>query len=617
MATKLDISQLDFDGIKDNLKTFLSQQDEFIDYDFEGSGMNILLDTLAYNTHYLAYNANMLANEMYLDSADQRTSVVSLAKQVGYTPRSASASQATIDVVVNDGSGSSITMSRGTKFTTTVDGTNYSFVNNADISVSPSDGVYKFSNLVIYEGTYLNYKYTANTTDTEQRFVIPNDNVDTTTLTVKVQESSTDSTTNTYTLASGITNLDSSSKVYFLQEIENGRFEVYFGDGVLGEAIADGNIVILDYITCNRDEPNGATSFTLSGTVGGFANVTITTVGNAAGGNDPETIKSIKYNAPRDYSAQDRAVTADDYKVLVKSLYANAQSVQVYGGEDAAVPDYGKVYISIKAKSGSNLTEVTKVSLVRSLKSFAVASVTPVIIDPETTFITLTTTFKYDSSLTTKDISTLQTNVSDAISLYNTDTLENFTGMFRYSAVGQVIDGADTSILSNITKIKMYKYITPTLNSGLKYTLSFNNAFYNPHSGHNASAGGIVSSTGFKISGDDTNEHFLDDDGAGNVRTYYLSGTTRIYTDSSYGTIDYTTGEIILTSANITSVSNVDGATSTQVRVTVTPSSNDIVPVRNQVLSIDTANSSITGSVDTIESGSSQAGTSYTTTSSY
>ena len=617
MATKLDISQLDFDGIKDNLKTFLSQQDEFIDYDFEGSGMNILLDTLAYNTHYLAYNANMLANEMYLDSADQRTSVVSLAKQVGYTPRSASASQATIDVVVNDGSGSSITMSRGTKFTTTVDGTNYSFVNNADISVSPSDGVYKFSNLVIYEGTYLNYKYTANTTDTEQRFVIPNDNVDTTTLTVKVQESSTDSTTNTYTLASGITNLDSTSKVYFLQEIENGRFEVYFGDGVLGQSVADGNIVILDYITCNRDEPNGATSFTLSGTVGGFANVTITTVGNAAGGNDPETIKSIKYNAPRDYSAQDRAVTADDYKVLVKSLYANAQSVQVYGGEDAAVPDYGKVYISIKAKSGSNLTEVTKVSLVRSLKSFAVASVTPVIIDPETTFITLTTTFKYDSSLTTKDISTLQTNVSDAISLYNTDTLENFTGMFRYSAVGQVIDGADTSILSNITKIKMYKYITPTLNSGLKYTLSFNNAFYNPHSGHNASAGGIVSSTGFKISGDDTNEHFLDDDGAGNVRTYYLSGTTRIYTDSSYGTIDYTTGEIILTSANITSVSNVDGATSTQVRVTVTPNSNDVVPVRNQVLSIDTANSSITGSVDTIESGSSQAGTSYTTTSSY
>ena len=618
MATKLDISQLDFDGIKDNLKTFLSQQDEFVDYDFQGSGMNILLDVLAYNTHYLGYNANMLANEMYLDSADQRSSVVSLAKQVGYTPKSAVSSTATIDVVVNNGSGSSITMSRGTKFTTTVDGTNYSFVNNADVSISPIDGVYKFSNLDIYEGTYLNYKYTANTTDTDQRFIIPNDNVDTTTLTVKVQESSSDSTTNTYTLATGITALDSTSKVYFLQEVENGRFEVYFGDGVLGEAIADGNIVILDYITCNRDESNGATSFTLSGTVGGFSNVTITTVGNAANGSGPESIKSIKYNAPRDYTAQDRAVTAEDYKVLVKSLYANAQSVQVYGGEDAAVPDYGKVYISIKAKSGSNLTEVTKESLVKSLKSFAVASVTPVIIDPETTFITLTTTFKYDSSLTTKDVSTLQTNVLNAISNYNEDTLENFTGMFRYSTVGQVIDSADTSILSNITKVKMYKNITPTLSSGLKYTLSFNNAFFNPHSGHNSDAGGIVSSTGFKINDDSsTNEHFLDDDGAGNIRVYYLSGTTRIYTSSSFGTINYTTGEIILTSANITSISNVDGAVSTVIRVTVTPDSNDIVPVRNQVLEIDTANSSFTGSVDEIESGSSQAGTGYTTTSSY
>ena len=618
MATKLDISQLDFDGIKDNLKTFLSQQNEFTDYDFEGSGMNILLDVLAYNTHYLGYNANMMANEMYLDSADQRSSVVSLAKQVGYTPRSASASTATIDVVVNNASGASLTMSRGTKFTTTVDGTNYSFVSNADVSISPADGVYKFSNLVVYEGTYLNYKYTANTSDTDQRFIIPNDNVDTTTLTVKIQESSSDSTTNSYKLASGITNIDSTSKVYFLQEIENGRYEVYFGDGVLGQAIADGNIVILDYITCNQDEANSASSFTLSGTVGGFSNVTITTIGAAAGGDAPETIKSIKYNAPRDYTAQDRAVTADDYKVLVKSLYANAQSVQVYGGEDAATPDYGKVYISIKAKSGSNLTEVTKTSLVQNLKSFAVASVTPVIIDPETTFIILETTFKYDSSSTTKDISTIETNVLDAISAYNTSTLEDFTGMFRYSAVTKTIDEAESSILSNITKVKMYKNITPTLNSGLKYTLSFNNAFYNPHSGHNTNAGGVVSSTGFKINNDSSaNEHFLDDDGAGNIRVYYLNGTVRVYTSSTFGTIDYTTGELILTSAHITSISNVDGAASTIVRVTVLPDSNDIVPVRNQVLSIDTANSTITGSVDTIESGSSQAGTSYTTTSSY
>jgi hypothetical protein len=618
MATKLEISELDFDGIKQNLKTFLSQQDEFTDYDFEGSGMSVLLDTLAYNTHYLAYNANMLANEMFIDSADLRSSVVSKAKQVGYTPTSTTASTAVIDVLVNNASGSSITMSRGTKFTTTVDGQSFTFVNNADLSITPIDNVYKFSSIEIKEGSYLNFKYTASSSDIDQRFIIPNDNVDTTTLTVKVQESSSDTTTNTYTLATGITGLDSTSKVFFLQEVEGGRYEVYFGDSVLGKAIADGNIVILDYITCNRDAPNGASTFTLSGSIGGFSSATITTINNANNGTGPESINSIKYNAPRDYSTQDRAVTAEDYKVLVKSIYANAQAVQVYGGEDAAVPDYGKVYISIKAKSGSNLTETTKNSIVQSLKSYTVASVTPVIINPETTFITLIVNFKYNSGATTKDVSTLQTSVSNAITGYNNDTLENFTGMFRYSKLLETVNDADTSILSNITTVKMYKYITPTLNEALKYTLSFNNAFYNPHSGHNSTGGGIVSSSGFKITNDSSaSEHFLDDDGAGNVRVYYLSGTTRVYTSSTYGTVDYATGEIILTSAHLTSISNVDGVASTQVRVFAIPSSNDIVPVRNQVLEIDTANSTITGEVDGIESGGSQAGTTYTTTSSY
>ena len=618
MATKLEISELDFDGIKSNLKTFLSQQNEFTDYDFEGSGMSVLLDVLAYNTHYLGYNANMLANEMYLDSADLRSSVVSLAKQVGYTPTSCTSSTATLTVLVNDATGASLTMSRGTKFTTTVDGQSYSFVNNADVSITPVSGVYQFNNLSIHEGSYLNYKYTANTSDIDQRFIIPNDSVDTATLTVKVQESSSNAITNTYKLATGITSIDSTSKVYFLQEVEGGRFEVYFGDGVTGKAIADGNIVILDYINCNRDAPNGATTFALSGTIGGFSSATITTDSNASGGTGLESIASIKYNAPRDYSAQDRAVTAEDYKTLVKSLYANAQSVQVYGGEDAETPDYGKVYISIKAKSGSNLTVSTKESLVTNLKTYAVASVTPVIIDPETTYITLVVNFKYDSGRTTKDVTTLQTNVLSKVASYNNNELEDFTGMFRYSKLIEAVNDADVSILSNITTVRMYKYFTPTLNSGIKYTLSYNNALYNPHSGHNSSGGGVISSSGFKVNNDSSlNEHFLDDDGAGNLRLYYLSGSTRQYTDSTYGTVDYATGEVVLTSAHITSISNVDGATSTQVRVFATPSSNDVVPVRNQVLSIDTSNSTITGEVDGIVSGSSQAGTSYTTTSSY
>ena len=618
MATKLEISELDFDGIKDNLKTFLTQQDEFRDYDFEGSGMSVLLDILAYNTHYLGFNANMLANEMYLDSADLRASVVSLAKQVGYTPKSSVSPIANIDVVVNGATASSLTMVRGTKFTSTVNGTSYSFVNNADVSIIPANGVYTFSSLDIYEGVYLNYKYTASIADIDQRFIIPNDSVDTSTLTVKVQNSSSDSITNTYQLVDGITGLDSTSKVYFLQEVENGRYEVYFGDGVLGKKIEDGNIIILDYIVTNRNEANGASVFTLNGTIGGLSDVTITTNINASNGADAESISSIKYNAPRDYTAQDRAVTAEDYKVLVKGLYANAQAVQVYGGEDADPVAFGKVYISIKAKSGSNLTTLTKESIVQSLKSYAVASVTPVVIDPETTFLTLTTNFKYNSNLTTKAKSTLETNVLNTIISYNNETLENFTGMYRHSALTGLIDNTDTSILSNITKVKLYKYITPTLNEGLKYTLNFNNAFFNPHSGHNSSAGGIVSSTGFKINDDlSLNEHFLDDDGAGNLRVYYLSGTTRIYTSSAYGTVNYTTGQIVLTSAHITSISNVDGVASTQVRIFATPDSNDIIPVRNQILEIDTANSSVSGGADEIESGSSQAGTSYTTTSSY
>ena len=618
MATKLEISELDFDAIKANLKAFLSQQDEFTDYNFEGSGMSVILDLLAYNTHYLGFNANMLANEMFLDSADLRASVVSLAKAVGYTPSSASSAVANIDLVVNGATASSLTMVRGTKFTSTVDGTSYSFVNNADVSIIPADGVYTFSNLDIYEGTYLNYKYTTNTADIDLRYIIPNDDVDTNTLTVKVQNSSSDSITNVYTLANGITALDSTSKVYFLQEVENGRYEIYFGDGVLGKKVEDGNIIILDYIVTNRGAANGASVFTLNGTIGGLSDVTITTNSNANNGAGPESIASIKYNAPRDYTAQDRAVTAEDYKVLVKSLYANAQAVQVYGGEDAEPVAFGKVYISIKAKSGSNLTTVTKTSIVQSLKSYAVASVTPVIIDPETTYLTVTTNFKYNSGLTTKAKSTLETNVLDTIGIYNQETLENFTGMFRHSALTGLIDATDSSILSNVTNIKMYKYITPTLNEGLKYTLSFNNAFYNPHSGHNSSAGGIVSSTGFKINDDlSLNEHFLDDDGAGNLRVYYLNGTVRVYTSSAYGTVNYTTGQIVLTSAHITSISNVDGVVSTQVRIFSTPNSNDIVPVRNQVLEIDTVNSSVSGGIDEIESGSSQAGTSYTTTSSY
>jgi len=422
-SNKLKISDLDFEQIKSNLKKFLQSQSEFQDYDFEGSGFAILLDLLAYNTHYLSFNANMLANEMYLDSADIRKNVVSLAKMLGYTPTSAKSPTASIDIKVNNGTGTSITMAKGTVFTTSVDGTSYQFVTNATHTTTPVNGVYQFSNIPIYEGTLTTFRYTKNTSDPDQRFILPSDRIDTSTLKVQVQNSSTDVTTSTYTKASGLIELGSTSKVYFLQEVESGRFEISFGDGILGQSLSDGNIIILEYIVTNKTEANNASTFSLSGTIGGFNDVTITTVSNAQGGAEPQTKESIRYNAPLQYARQDRAVTTTDYETLVKELYPNAQSVSAWGGEDDETPVYGAVKIAIKAASGSTLTNTTKESIITQLRKYNVASVRPEIVDPETTQILLTSTVKFDENSTTKSAATLKSEITTALNNYNTANL--------------------------------------------------------------------------------------------------------------------------------------------------------------------------------------------------
>jgi hypothetical protein len=615
-SNKLEVSDFDFDDIKTNLKTFLRSQSEFQDYDFEGSGFAILLDILAYNTHYLGFNANMLANEMYLDSADIRKNIISLAKMLGYTPSSVRTPTASIDILVGDGSGSSITMTKGTAFTTTIDGTTYQFINNADVVTTPVNGIYRFSNVTIYEGTLVTFRYTVDTTDTDQRFIIPSSLVDTSTLIVKVQNSSTDTTTNTYTLATGLATVQSTSKVYFLQEVEDGKFEVYFGDNVIGSSLSNGNIVILEYIVTNVEAANGASTFTASTTIGGFSNLTITTNSNAQGGTPAETKESVRFNAPLQYSAQNRAVTTSDYESLVQSIYPNALSISAWGGEDDETPVYGTVKIAIKAASGSTLTTATKQSIVTQLKKYNVASVTPVIVDPETTSILLTSTVKYDEKLTTKTATTLKSDIVSILTNYNTATLQKFDGVFRYSKVTSLIDNTDTSIVSNITTIKIRKNFTPILNTSSRYDIYFRNSLYNPVSGYNSVNGGILESTGFKISGDSTNIFYLDDDGAGNIRRYRLVGSVRTYVNNTQGTINYTTGQITVTSLNISSIQNIRGSASTVVELTVVPKSNDIVPVRDQILEIDTANSLITVEADTFVGGSSDAGIGYTTASS-
>ena len=613
---KLEISELDFDAIKANLKTFLQSQTQFQDYDFEGSGLSILLDVLSYNTHYLSYIANMSTNEMYLDSADIRKNIVSLAKMLGYTPTSPRTPRAQIDVVLNNATGSSVTMQKGTVFTTTVDKVDYEYVTNADITITPENGVYKFNNVPLYEGTLVTFKYTFDSNDNDMKFEIPSDRADTSTLKVTVQNSNTDTTQTVYSLAGGYNDVSSDSKVYFIQEGSENKYEVYFGDGVTGKKLEDGNVIILEYIVTNTVKSNGASKFSLSGNIGGFTNVTISTDSNSSGGANAETNESIKFNAPLQYAAQDRAVTSTDYETLVKSIYPNALSVSAWGGEDDETPQYGVVNISIKAKSGTVLSDTSKADIVTQLKPYNVASVRPVIKDPETTSVLITSNVKYDAKATAKTADTIKADVIDSLTTYNASTLQRFDSVFRYSKVTGLIDSADTSILSNITTVKIRKDFQPIISTSSKYNIYFRNALYNPHSGHLSSEGGILSSSGFKVDGN-TNECFFDDDGAGNVRLYYLSGGVKTYLNSTQGTVDYSTGAITLNSMNIVSISNIDGAASTVIKLTVVPSSNDVVPVRDQIVEMDIANSRITVTADSFVGGSAEAGVGYTTTSSY
>ena len=619
---KMQITELDFDNIKSNLKTYMKGQSTFTDYDFEGSGLSVLLDVLAYNTHYNAFMANMAANEMFLDTAVKRNSVTSHAKTLGYTPTSVKAPVAYVDVTVNDANTASITMNAGHAFSTTISGTTYQFVNTTARILQPTAGVYTYSNIPIYEGTWVTTKFTKDSTDADQRFIIPNANVDISTLSVTIQTSSSDTTLTTYTKANNLVEVKSTTSAFFIQETIDAEWEVYFGDGIVGSSLIDGNIIILSYVVTNGDDANGANAFTSTSTIGGFSNISVATQTAAADGGAAEGLDAIKYNAPFSYAAQNRTVTAADYKAIIPQLYSNVKAIAVWGGEYNSPAVYGKVYVSILPNTGTVLTTSTKSSIVNLLTDYNVVSVTPVVIDLETTKVIPTVNFKYDANATSKTKEALATLVTAAINNYSTTSLEKFEQVFRYSPFTTLIDEADPAILSNITTIKMSKTFTPTLASALKYTINFSNNLYHPYDGYNkiltgVVAGGILSSSGFTITGD-ANTYYLEDDGSGLVNAYYISGTSKVYlTSGSVGTIDYTTGDVVLTKINIGSVGDVDGATSTAIRLTVQPASNDVVPVRNQILQIDSVNLSVTGASDTIAAGAGDAGVNYSTTATY
>ena len=431
MAVNSNVTELDFDQIKNGLKTYLSSQSKYNDYDFEGSGMSVLLDILAYNTHYNAMIAHLALNEAFLDSAQIRGNVVSHAKLLGYTPRSTSAASATINIVVNNPIGTPIpitlTLNRGTKLTSIIDGKEFGFiVIESRLAVyNSSTNTFTFENVIIKQGTFKSLNYRFDKYNLNQKFVIPDEYIDTTTLRVRIRENDNSTSYTMYTLFGSLVDIGSASKVYFLQENSNGKYEIYFGDGVIGYTPQTDNIVELEYVYTSEDIANGARTFAFSGDIEGNSDITINTASTSTGGAERENIESIRFNSPLTYITQNRAVTADDYRAIILREYADIEAISVWGGEDSNPPDYGKVYVSIKPKTGDVLDDTQKSYIIQNILSGKnVVSITPVIVDPEYTYIKLETFFKYNPNLTDLTKAELESSVRNIISTYNNNYLK-------------------------------------------------------------------------------------------------------------------------------------------------------------------------------------------------
>jgi hypothetical protein len=609
MATsnkKINVTTLDFDDIKTNLKTFLSGQTEFQDYDFEGSAMSVLMDVLAYNTHYNALYNNLTINEMFLDSARKRNSVVSISKMLGYTPRSATCSQAEITLTVTAPNSlvNTLSLPAGTPFTTTVENKNYTFYTFGSVIATSSTGVFTFNNLLINEGTPLNFNITVGS---NTRYIIPNANIDLSTLTVKIQDSSTSSVYTTFTRAETIVNVDSESKTYWVKEIDDGLYELTFGDGNLGVALQTGNVVHLNYYVSSLDAPNGARQFAYGGgTLISGATVTVTATSPAANGASPEDIDSIRFNAPRMYASQNRAVTPDDYKSIVYSLFSDAASISCWGGEDNNPPVYGKVYLCVKPKDADKLTTTQKSQLLASiLATRNVVSVQPVIVDPEYINIGVTTTIYYNEQATTKTASELASIVTNTINAYNVNELDRFDGVFRYSKLSKLIDNSDPSIVNNITTILLRRSLTPRYNVSAQYLINLINPILS--SGQPEES---FKSTGFYILGNE-DIHYLDDDGVQHVRLFrYGTNGIKIIVNPTLGNIDYANGVIDIKNLNITGLANND------LEISIRPLSNDVVSALTQIANIAPEHLKVTAISDPTASGDLRGGYNYTFTSS-
>ena len=617
-SSQVNITDLDFDNIGNNLKEYLKGQQTLKDYNFEGSNISLLIDLLAYSSHVSAFNANMVASELFLDTAQIRKNVVSRAKEIGYVPTSATASMASIDLQVNNplvgGTiPTSLTLNRGHKFKTVFDGVSYPYILLESKTISPLNGVFKFEGLKLYQGTMNSDIFAYNGQTQNQRFPLTEELVDTSSITVTVE--STSGSTSAWTQSTDISAVDKDSKVWYVQENDQGQFEVYFGDGVISAEPLDGDTITISYLVTNEIHTEGAKVFTMTDAIAGNSDVTIVTNTASSGGKDKESIESIRFAASKFYTSQNRLVTVDDYKSKLQTLYPGADSIAVWGGEDNNPPQYGKIFISIKPSQNVNkLTTSEKILLRDKLRQLNMLTVRPELVDANIIDIIIDSNFKYNPRATTKTTSELETLVRAAIITHDSTYLSGFDSIFRHSVLANDIDSAESSILSNITTIKLRKTITPTLGQSKGYTVDFGsgNAFYNPHSGHNAHNGGIIVTTGFKVSGY-TDTYYFDDDGQGNLRRYSLSGSTRVYADSQAGTVDYSNGKITVNGVNILETINTDDT----IYFTVIPNSYDAVAYRSNLLDINTSLIKVTGATDTIASGDTSARVGNTSSSSY
>ena len=617
MATNLNVTELDFDQIKKNLKNYLKTQTEFSSHDFEGSGLSSLLDVLAYNTHYNAMAAHFALNEAFLDSAQIRGNIVTRAKLLGYIPRSVLAPKATVNITVdvsaeeNTNKPATLTLPRGAKLTTQVDGRNYRYIVLEEQVAVLSSNTYSFTNVIIAEGTRKKLLYRVDNDIENQKYQISDDDADTSTLRVLIQANESSTSYDNYTKFESLINVNSSSRVYYLQENSNEYFEVYFGDGVTGKKPLNNNIVTLDYVFTNGPDSNGANIFTMVDNIGGFATIAITTLQKADGGTVKETNESIRFNAPLTFTSQNRAVTSDDYRAIIQKEFTNIKSISTWGGEDNDPPDYGSIYISIRPLVNETLNDNEKTEIMNTiLKGKSVVSITPYIVDPNFTYLDLDVSFKYNPNLTDRSAVELTAVVRDTVSDYNFNELNKFDGVFRHSQLLKAIDNADPSIQNSNVRPYMFMNITPNkaaANKDNNFNLQFTAPFFNSGSSTNF----IITSTMWKYGGEEVYFGDIPISGSTNrqVMVYKVVSGENITVINNAGTIDVNAGTITLNNFIP------DEASADTIRITVVPDSLDLAPKRDQLLSIDPLRVQITPSVDTISVSGSSGTIDYTTTS--